>query len=184
MIAAMVTVRPELEAIAAFSEATRTNVSQVVVTGPGAPSIATVDDLAGQEVFVRKTSAYYDTLTKLNEQLKARGKPVVIIDEAPDVLEDDDILEMVNAGLAIDQAHSLLGPRQIIPGPLRPIAHAPRPPSAARTFVPPDAAPLNVDPHRPTHLLTLPFDSLYPKAIQTQNPSTLSLQSHVPSERV
>ena len=34
MIAAMVTVRPELEAIAAFSEPTRTNVSQVVVTGP------------------------------------------------------------------------------------------------------------------------------------------------------
>jgi membrane-bound lytic murein transglycosylase MltF len=100
MIAAMVTVRPELEAIAAFSEPTRTNVSQVVVTGPGAPSIATVDDLAGQEVFVRKASAYYATLTKLNEQLKARGKPVVIIDEAPDVLEDDDILEMVNAGLA------------------------------------------------------------------------------------
>ena len=100
MIAAMVTVRPELEAIAAFSEPTRTNVSQVVVTGPGAPPIATADDLAGQAVFVRKASAYYDTLTKLNEQLKARGKPAVVIDEAPDVLEDDDILEMVNAGLA------------------------------------------------------------------------------------
>ena len=100
MIAAMVTVRPELEALAAFSEPTRTNVSQVVVTGPGAPQIATVDDLAGQQVFVRTASAYYDTLTKLNEQLKARGKPVVIIDEAPDVFEDDDILEMVNAGLA------------------------------------------------------------------------------------
>jgi membrane-bound lytic murein transglycosylase MltF len=100
MVAAMVTVRPELEAIAAFSEPTRTNVSQVVVTGPGAPSIATVDDLAGQAVFVRKASAYYDTVVKLNEQLKARGKPLVIVDEAPDVLEDDDILEMVNAGLA------------------------------------------------------------------------------------
>ena len=100
MIAAMVTVRPELEAIAAFSDPTRTDVSEVVVTGPGAPAIATVDDLAGREVFVRKASAYYDTLTKLNEQLKARGKPVVVIDEAPDVLEDDDILEMVNAGLA------------------------------------------------------------------------------------
>ena len=58
MIAAMVTVRPELEAIAAFSEPTRTNVSQVVVTGPGAPAIATVDDLAGQSVFVRRASAY------------------------------------------------------------------------------------------------------------------------------
>ena len=100
MVAAMVTVRPELEKLVAFSEPTRTNVSQVVVTGPGAPPIATVDDLAGQEVFVRKPSAYYDTLTRLNEQLKARGKPAVVIDEAPDVLEDDDVLEMVNAGLA------------------------------------------------------------------------------------
>ena len=100
MVAAMVTVRPELEKIAAFSEPTRTNVSQVVVTGPGAPSIATADDLSGQTVFVRRASAYYETLTRLNDQLKARGKPPVIINEAPDVLEDDDVLEMVNAGLA------------------------------------------------------------------------------------
>jgi membrane-bound lytic murein transglycosylase MltF len=100
MVAAMVTVRPELEKLAAFSEPTRTDVSQVIVTGPGAPPIATVDDLAGQAVFVRKPSAYYDTLTDLNEQLSARGKPPVMIDEAPDVLEDDDVLEMVNAGLA------------------------------------------------------------------------------------
>ena len=100
MVAAMVTVRPELEKLVAFSEPTRTNVSQVVVTGPGAPAIARVDDLAGQEVFVRKGSAYYDTLTGLNEQLKTRGKPAVVIDEAPNALEDDDILEMVNAGLA------------------------------------------------------------------------------------
>ena len=100
MVAAMVTVRPELEKLAAFSNPTRTNVSQVVVTGPGAPPIATVDDLAGQEVFVRKGSIYEESLVRLNEQLKARGKPAVVIDEAPEVLEDDDVLEMVNAGLA------------------------------------------------------------------------------------
>ena len=99
MIAAMVTVRPELEAVAAFTEPTRTNVNQVVVTGPGAPAIATVDDLAGQAVFVRKASAYYSSLVTLNTQLKARGKPELVIDDAPDVFEDDDILEMVNAGL-------------------------------------------------------------------------------------
>ena len=46
-----------------------------MVTGPGAPPIATVDDLAGQEVFVRKASIYDESLTTLNEQLKARGKP-------------------------------------------------------------------------------------------------------------
>jgi membrane-bound lytic murein transglycosylase MltF len=99
MVAAMVTVRPELEKLAAFSVPTRTNVNEVVVTGPGAPPIATVDDLAGQEVFVRKGSIYEESLDRLNVQLKARGKPAVVIDEAPDVLEDDDVLEMVNAGL-------------------------------------------------------------------------------------
>jgi membrane-bound lytic murein transglycosylase MltF len=99
MVAAMVTVRPELEKLAAFSEPTRTNVNEVVVTGPGAPPIASVDDLAGQDVFVRKGSIYEESLVRLNEQLKARGKPAVVIDEAPDVLEDDDVLEMVNAGL-------------------------------------------------------------------------------------
>jgi membrane-bound lytic murein transglycosylase MltF len=100
MVAAMVTVRPELEKLVAFSEPTRTNVNVVVVTGPGAPPIATVDDLAGQAVFVRKASVYYETLASLNRQLKTRGKPAIIIDEAPEVLEDDDVLEMVNAGLA------------------------------------------------------------------------------------
>ena len=99
MVAAMVTVRPELEKVVAFSEPTRTNVSEVVVTGAGAPPIATVDDLAGQEVFVRKGSIYDESLVRLNTELKARGKPAVIITVAPDPLEDDDILEMVNAGL-------------------------------------------------------------------------------------
>ena len=100
MIAAMVTVRPEVEAEAAFSEPTRTNVSQVVVTGPGAPVIASLDDLAGREVFVRRPSVYTESIARLNAQLKAKGKPEVVILEAPAVLEDDDILEMVNAGLA------------------------------------------------------------------------------------
>jgi membrane-bound lytic murein transglycosylase MltF len=99
MVAAMVTVRPEVEKLVAFSDPTRTNVSQVVVTGPGAPPITTLDDLSGQKVFVRKTSVYRENLQRLNGQLKSRGKPAVVIEEAPDVLEDDDILEMVNAGL-------------------------------------------------------------------------------------
>jgi membrane-bound lytic murein transglycosylase MltF len=99
MVAAMVTVTPEREKLVAFSTPTRTHVSQVVVTGPGAPPIATVDDLSGQEVFVRKDSIYDESLTALNTRLKAAGKPPAVLIEAPAVLEDDDILEMVNAGL-------------------------------------------------------------------------------------
>ena len=99
LIAAMLTVTPERRALASFSEPTRTNVSEVVVTGPGAPPIASLHDLAGQEVFVREQSLYGESLAKLNEQLKARGKPAVVVTPLPMVLEDDDILEMVNAGL-------------------------------------------------------------------------------------
>ena len=44
-------------------------------------------------------SIYHESLVALNAQLKARGKPAVVITRAPAVLEDDDLLEMVNAGL-------------------------------------------------------------------------------------
>jgi membrane-bound lytic murein transglycosylase MltF len=99
MVAAMVTVTPEREKLVAFSNPTRTGVNQVVVTGPGAPTIVTLDDLAGQEVFIRKGSIYEESVVELNRQLRASGKPVVAVAAAPDVLEDDDVLEMVNAGL-------------------------------------------------------------------------------------
>jgi membrane-bound lytic murein transglycosylase MltF len=96
---AQVTVRPELEALMDFSNPTRTNVSEIVVTGPGAPVIASVDDLSGQEVFARKGSNFWVSLEALNERLKAGGKPLALLEEVPGNLEDDDLLEMVNAGL-------------------------------------------------------------------------------------
>jgi Bacterial extracellular solute-binding proteins, family 3 len=87
----MVTVTPEREKLVAFSEPTRTHVSEVVVPGPGAPPIGTLDDLSGQDVFVRKGSIYEESLITLNEQLKARGKPAAMFVEAPAFLEDDDV---------------------------------------------------------------------------------------------
>ena len=69
-----------------------------MVTGPGEPAIASADDLSGRDVFVRKTSSYYSSLQALNGTLQAKGKPPVVIREASESLEDDDLLEMVNAG--------------------------------------------------------------------------------------
>ena len=99
IVAAMLTVTPEREKLADFSEPTRANVSEVVVTGPGAPSIASLNDLSGQQLFVRKSSVYAESVERLNGELRARGKAPAIIVPAPEVLEDDDLLEMVNAGL-------------------------------------------------------------------------------------
>ena len=99
LVAATMTVTPERQKVVGFSNATRTGVSEIVVTGKDAPPVATADDLSGREVFVRRSSSYYESVIRLNEDLKKRGKAEVTIREAPEALEDDDLLEMVNAGL-------------------------------------------------------------------------------------
>ena len=96
---AQLTVTPERQKLVDFSIPTRPNVDEVVVTGPGAPTVASAADLSGKEVFVRKSSSYYESLRALNRTLMTQGRPPVEIKEAPETLEDDDILEMVNAGL-------------------------------------------------------------------------------------
>jgi ABC-type amino acid transport substrate-binding protein len=42
------------------------NVSEIVVMKKGAPALANLDELAGVEVHVRKTSSYYESLRRLN----------------------------------------------------------------------------------------------------------------------
>jgi membrane-bound lytic murein transglycosylase MltF len=82
-----------------FSAPMFSNVSEVVVSGPASPPVASVDDLAGKEVFVRKSSCYYESLVALNQLFAAKRKPAVVIKEAPEPLEDAELIEMVNDGL-------------------------------------------------------------------------------------
>ena len=99
LVAAQVTVRPALQKFVDFTSPTRTNVDEVVVTAPGGPPIASVEDLSGKTIFVRKLSPYHESLLALNEKFKANGRPEVALKDAPEDLEDEDLLEMVNAGL-------------------------------------------------------------------------------------
>jgi membrane-bound lytic murein transglycosylase MltF len=97
--AANLTVTDERRQQVDFSDPLVTGVDEIVVTGPNSPSIMSAQDLSGQEVFVRKSSSYYESLVGLNAQLQKAGKPAVRLKLAPDALEDEDLLEMVNAGL-------------------------------------------------------------------------------------
>jgi membrane-bound lytic murein transglycosylase MltF len=99
MVVAQLTVTPARQKLVDFTNPTRKNVNEVVVTGPGAPPIGSLYDLSGKEVFVRRSSSYYESLTELNTKLKAEGKTPVDIQLASESLEDDDLLEMINAGL-------------------------------------------------------------------------------------
>jgi len=85
--------------VVAFTRPVAEGVAQIVVTGPGAPPLARVEDLSGKEVYVRGSSAYAEAVVDLNRRLAASGRPPVRIREANPDLEDEDILEMVNAGV-------------------------------------------------------------------------------------
>ncbi len=107
IIAANLTVTPERQKLVDFSDPTARNVSEIIVTGPGAPALASLDDLAGKEVHVRASeqkkyrelSAYYESLQALNERFHEQDKPKIELTLLPPALEDEDVLEMVNAGI-------------------------------------------------------------------------------------
>ena len=99
IIAAGFAVTRERKEQVEFSQPMVTDVSNVLVTGPDTPPVASLDDLSGREVYVRPSSSYAEQLKVLNQRLKGAGKPSVRVRAADEVLEDGDILEMVSAGL-------------------------------------------------------------------------------------
>jgi membrane-bound lytic murein transglycosylase MltF len=82
-----------------FSAPLYTGVDEILVTGPGAPSVKGIDDLSGKEIHVRSSSSYFESLQKLNATFKKAGKPPATLTPADELLEDEDLLEMMNAGL-------------------------------------------------------------------------------------
>ncbi|MEP6389533.1 MAG: transglycosylase SLT domain-containing protein [Halioglobus sp.] len=82
-----------------FSIPSSKPLSEILVTGPSAPPLETIEDLSGQTVHVRVSSSYRMSLENLNERLVAQEKEPVVIEPMSELLEDDDLIEMVNAGL-------------------------------------------------------------------------------------
>ena len=97
--AAGLTITPEREELVDFSTPVSKEINEVLVTGPSAPVIKTLEDLGGHTVRVRESSSYYESLQSLNKRLEEAGKPTVTIETISELLEDEDLLEMVHAGL-------------------------------------------------------------------------------------
>ncbi len=97
--AAMLTVTPQRSGFVDFSAPYARGVREVVVTGPAATPLRDLDDLSDREVFVRKSSSYWTHLEALNGVLASARRPPVQLVAIPEVLSDDDVLEMVNAGM-------------------------------------------------------------------------------------
>ena len=75
------------------------NSKELVVTGPGAPRISSIEDLAGLEISIQIPGNYQDSLDKLSKSFAEQGLASITIDEVDELLEPDEVLELVQAGL-------------------------------------------------------------------------------------
>jgi ABC-type amino acid transport substrate-binding protein len=94
LIVANMTITEERAVSVDFASPILTDVRELVVTDKHVPALASLDDLSGLEVHVRRSSSYFESLRAVNEELAERGlEPanVVLVDER---LEDEDLLEM------------------------------------------------------------------------------------------
>ena len=98
-IAYGIVVTPDREKRVAFSTPIQTDVTQIIVTGPGSGPVSTLADLGGKEVYANPLTTYYENLQKANEQLQKAGQKPIVVKAADKHLVDDDLVQMVNAGL-------------------------------------------------------------------------------------
>ena len=96
---ANLTITPDRSKVVDFSFPFTKKVRELLVTGPGAPEIVELTDLAGEEVVVPHASSYFESLTELNKQFVSDGLEPIDITLSDPRLEAEDILEMINAGL-------------------------------------------------------------------------------------
>ena len=98
--ASFLTLTPEREKQVAFATGGRMRVDEVVVAGKDVKGLETVEDLSGRSVYVVRGSSYVEHLRELNERLTGAGRKPVRIQEADPHLVTEDVLELVNAGIA------------------------------------------------------------------------------------
>lgn len=99
IIANAIVITPEREKQVAFSAPIQTGVSQVVISGRDFGEINTIADLSGKTIYVNPLTTYYENLKKVSAELKKSGKPPIDVRAADKNLADDDLIQMVHAGL-------------------------------------------------------------------------------------
>ncbi len=92
-------ITPERENLVDFTAPIFNDVKLVAVTSKSAPPINSLDDLSGKEVYVNSITIAKAELDNLNQRFKQAGKPEIAIKPVDPNLTEEDLLEMVNAGL-------------------------------------------------------------------------------------
>ena len=89
------TITADRETLVDFASPWASGIKEVLVTGPSAPDIHSIDELGGKTVTVRRSSSYFSHLQALDEERKKAGSPLINVEPADENLQDEDLLEMV-----------------------------------------------------------------------------------------
>ena len=95
--AASLTITAERQTLIDFADPLVTGVNEIVVTGPAAPAIDASADLEGVELQMRRSSSYWEHAQALNK--RRESEELFTLVAADENFEDEDLLEMVHAGL-------------------------------------------------------------------------------------
>ena len=93
------TLTPEREELVDFISPKGRPVDELVVTSKDFKALNSIEDLAGQRVYVLASSSYVTHLRVLNQRFSGAGLAEIEIIEADSNLASEDILELVNAGV-------------------------------------------------------------------------------------
>jgi membrane-bound lytic murein transglycosylase MltF len=75
------------------------SVREIVLNRKQDAPVNTAEQLSGKTVYVRKSSSYFESLQALNATLSAKSEKPVNINFMPEELEDEDLMEMLDAGI-------------------------------------------------------------------------------------
>lgn len=118
VIAANLTITAARQREMAFTAPVYSHVQELLLSGPGSPVVENLQQLSGKTVFVRASSSYYESLVALNARFARQSLPPITIEPAPAALEDEDLIEMLSAGLiplTVVDRHKALFWQQVFP---------------------------------------------------------------------
>ncbi|MBN2647167.1 MAG: transporter substrate-binding domain-containing protein [Thiotrichales bacterium] len=99
IIASGLTITPERKQLVDFTHPYLRDINEILVAHKAAKPILRFEDLAGEQVVVVANSSYVVQLQRINQALGGLGLQPIEIIQAHELLEAEDLLEMVNAGL-------------------------------------------------------------------------------------
>ena len=99
IVMAGITVTDNRQAEVDFTDPVSKPLKELLITGPSAPRLESLADLSGETVYLRLSSSYAESIHELSQDLVEQGQAPISIGAVDESLEDEDLIEMVNAGL-------------------------------------------------------------------------------------